>query len=150
MLTVAQGGKSRSEAVSGDGVIYNIEPLKAGSFSFGDKTYKIVPEGGVRMIYTPSVWNVRDLGGWACTGGHIKYGKIFRGGHFGNITAADKTTLVDWLGIETDIDLRNNSETGSIQLHRHLATELNTSTSHWITTPVPSTPAMHPHVQWRF
>jgi len=113
-LTVAQGGKTRSEAVSGTGVIYNIEPLKAGTFAFGGKTYKIVPEGGVRMIYTPSVWNVRDLGGWACTGGRVKYGKIFRGGHFGNITDADKATIVDWLGIAADIDLRNNSETGSI------------------------------------
>ena len=113
-LTVAQGGKTRSDAVSGAGVIYNIEPLKAGTFSFSGKTYKIVPEGGVRMIYTPSVWNVRDLGGWACTGGRVKYGKIFRGGHFGNITDADKSTLVNWLGIATDIDLRNNSETGGI------------------------------------
>ena len=113
-LTVAQGDKTRSDVVSGDGVIYNIEPLKAGTFSFGGKTYKIVAEGGVRMIYTPSVWNVRDLGGWECTGGRVKYGKIFRGGHFGSITDADKSTLVDWLGIKTDIDLRNNSETGSI------------------------------------
>lgn len=113
-LTVAQGDKTRSDVVSGDGVIYNIEPLKAGTFSFGGKTYKIVAEGGVRMIYTPSVWNVRDLGGWPCTGGRVKYGKIFRGGHFGSITDADKSTLVDWLGIATDIDLRNNSETGSI------------------------------------
>ena len=113
-LTVAQGDKTRSNVVSGDGVIYNIEPLKAGTFSFGGKTYKIVAEGGVRMIYTPSVWNVRDLGGWPCTGGRVKYGKIFRGGHFGSITDADKSTLVDWLGIKTDIDLRNNSETGSI------------------------------------
>lgn len=113
-LTVAQGGKTRSDAVSGAGVIYNMEPLKAGTFAFGGKTYKIVPEGGVRMIYTPSVWNVRDLGGWACTGGRVKYGKIFRGGHFGNITAADKATIVDWLGVATDIDLRNNSETGNI------------------------------------
>lgn len=111
-LTVAQGGKTRSDAVSGAGVIYNMEPLKAGTFSFGGKTYKIVPEGGVRMIYTPSVWNVRDLGGWACTGGRVKYGKIFRGGHFGSITDADKATIVDWLGVATDIDLRNNSETG--------------------------------------
>ena len=111
-LTVAQGGKTRSESVSGAGVIYNLEPLKAGTFAFGGKTYKIVPEGGVRMIHTPSVWNVRDLGGWACTGGRVKYGKIFRGGHFGNVTAADKATIVDWLGIKTDIDLRNNSETG--------------------------------------
>ena len=113
-LTVAQGGKTRSDAVSGAGVIYNVEPLKAGTFSFGGKTYKIVPEGGVRMIYTPSVWNVRDLGGWPCTGGRVKYGKIFRGGHFGSITDADKSTIVDWLGVATDIDLRNNSETGSI------------------------------------
>lgn len=113
-LTVAQGGKTRSDAVSGAGVIYNIEPLKAGTFSFGGKTYKIVPEGGVRMIYAPSVWNVRDLGGWACTGGRVKYGKIFRGGHFGNISAVDKVMIVDWLGVATDIDLRNNGETGSI------------------------------------
>lgn len=113
-LTVAQGSKTRTDVVSGAGVIYNMEPLKAGTFAFGGKTYKIVPEGGVRMIYTPSVWNVRDLGGWACTGGRVKYGKIFRGGHFGNITDADKSTLVNWLGVATDIDLRNNSETDSI------------------------------------
>lgn len=113
-LTVTQGNKTRSDVVSGADVIYNMEPLKAGAFAFSGKTYKIVPEGGVRMIYTPSVWNVRDLGGWACTGGRVKYGKIFRGGHFGNITDADKSTLVNWLGVATDIDLRNNSETGSI------------------------------------
>ena len=111
-LTVAQGGKTRSDVISGAGVIYNMEPLKAGTFAFGGKTYKIVPEGGVRMIYTPSVWNVRDLGGWACTGGRVKYGKIFRGGHFGSITAADKATITDWLGVKADIDLRNNTETG--------------------------------------
>lgn len=113
-LTVAQGGKTRSDAVSGAGVIYNMEPLKAGTFAFGGKTYKIVPEGGVRMIYTPSVWNVRDLGGWACTGGRVKYGKLFRGGNFDSISAADKATIVDWLGVATDIDLRNNGETGGI------------------------------------
>ena len=113
-LTVAQGDKTRSEAVSGAGVIYNMEPLKAGTFAFGGKTYKIVAEGGVRMIYTPSVWNVRDLGGWECTGGRVKYGKIFRGGHFGSITDADKSTIVNWLGVKTDIDLRNNGETGGI------------------------------------
>ena len=113
-LTVAQGDKTRTDVVSGAGVIYNMEPMKAGTFAFSGKTYKIVPEGGVRMIYTPSVWNARDLGGWACTGGRVKYGKIFRGGHFGSITDADKATIVNWLGVATDIDLRNNSETGGI------------------------------------
>ena len=113
-LTVTQGGKTRSDVVSGAGTIYNMEPLKAGTFAFSGKTYKIVPEGGVRMVYTPSVWNVRDLGGWSCVGGRVKYGKIFRGGHFGSITDADKATIVDWLGVATDIDLRNNSETSGI------------------------------------
>lgn len=113
-IAVAQGNKSRNDALSGAGVIYNMEPLKAGTISFGGKIYKVVPEGGVRMIYTPSVWNVRDLGGWACTGGRVKYGKIFRGGNFGSISAADKATIVDWLGVAMDIDLRNNSETGGI------------------------------------
>lgn len=113
-IVVAQGNKNRNDALSGESVIYNLEPLKAGTVSFGGKTYKIVPEGGVRMIYTPSVWNVRDLGGWACTGGRVKYGKIFRGGNFGSISAADKATIVDWLGVATDIDLRNNGETGGI------------------------------------
>lgn len=113
-IAVAQGNKSRNDALSGSGVIYNMEPLKAGTISFGGKIYKVVPEGGVRMIYTPSVWNVRDLGGWACTGGRVKYGKIFRGGHFDSITNADKATIVDWLGVATDIDLRNNSETSGI------------------------------------
>lgn len=113
-ITVTQGGKTRSNVISGVGLIYNVEPLKAGTFAFSGKTYKIVPEGGVRMIYTPSIWNVRDLGGWACTGGRVKYGKIFRGGHFGDITTADKATIVNWLGITTDIDLRNNTETSGI------------------------------------
>lgn len=113
-ITITQDPKSRSETISGENFIYNLEPLKAGAFSFNNKTYKIVPEGGVRMIYAPSVWNVRDLGGWACDGGRVKYGKIFRGGHFDSITDTDKATIVDWLGIATDIDLRNNSETSNI------------------------------------
>lgn len=114
VLTITQGEKSRSEVASGTAIIYNIEPMKAGAFAFSGKTYKVVPEGGVRMIYAPSVWNVRDLGGWACTGGHVKYGKIFRGGNFGSITTVDSSTFVDWLGIKVDIDLRNNTETGGI------------------------------------
>lgn len=42
-LTVAQGGKTRSDAVSGAGVIYNMEPLKAGTFAFGGKPTKLCP-----------------------------------------------------------------------------------------------------------
>lgn len=125
-ITVTCDGKTREEAASGEHFIYNIEPLKNATLSFGGKVYKVVAEGGVRMIYTPSVYNVRDLGGWACTGGRVKYGKIFRGGHFGNITTVDKTTIVNWLGIKTDIDLRNNTETAGIT-----ASPLGTSVSYF-------------------
>lgn len=113
-LTVAQGNLSRTESASGAHTIYNVEPLKNATFTLAGKTYKIIAEGGVRMIYTPSVWNVRDLGGWSCDGGRVKYGKIFRGGNFGSITDTDKATLVSWCGIKTEIDLRNNSEAGGI------------------------------------
>lgn len=111
-LTITQGSKTRTDSVSGTGIIYNVEPLKSGSFTLSGRTYKIMPEDGARMIYAPSVWNFRDLGGWACDGGRIKYGKIFRGGNFDSISASDKSTVVDWLGVAVDIDLRNNSETG--------------------------------------
>ena len=32
--------------------------------------------GQVRMIYTDSLHNFRDLGGWSCNGGAVRYGKI--------------------------------------------------------------------------
>ena len=111
-LTITQGSKTRTDTVSGTGIIYNVEPLKSGSFALSGRTYKIMAEDGARMIYAPSVWNFRDLGGWACDGGRIKYGKVFRGGNFDSISDADKSTVVNWLGVAVDIDLRNNSETG--------------------------------------
>lgn len=111
-LTITQGNKTRTDSVSGGGIIYNVEPLKGGSFALSGRTYKIMPEGGARMIYAPSVWNFRDLGGWACDGGRVKYGKVFRGGNFDSISDTDKSTVVNWLGVAVDIDLRNNSETG--------------------------------------
>lgn len=118
VLIIAQGGKTRQETASGEHTIYNVQPLANATFAIGGKIYKIVPEGGVRMIYAPSVYNVRDLGGWACDGGKVKYGKLFRGSEFtgdnsNDITDADKATLRDWCGIKVDLDLRNNSESGS-------------------------------------
>lgn len=44
-LTVAQGGKTRSDAVSGAGVIYNMEPLKAGTFAFINKNLQDCARG---------------------------------------------------------------------------------------------------------
>lgn len=73
--------------------------------------------GQVRMIRTDIVNNVRDLGGWPCLGGgHLAYGKIFRGAKLNDYKAEvgsavgpdDIYTLVDVCGIDADLDLRNN------------------------------------------
>jgi len=66
----------------------------------------IKPTGQVRMIKTTAN-NVRDLGGWACDGGVIKYGKIFRGGF---LSESDSAVLVDQCNIRHDLDLRGKAE----------------------------------------
>ena len=51
--------------------------------------------------------NCRDLGGWPCDGGTIKYGMLFRGGEPNPI---DRVLMVDRLGIKTEIQLLPVSE----------------------------------------
>ncbi len=113
-VTVTQGSKQRSFNLSGDVAIYNIEPKTQATVTLRDTTYKVISEDGVRMIYVPSIWNMRDLGGWECKTGSIKYGKFFRGGQLESITEEDKSTLCDWLGINLVVDFRNNTETGGV------------------------------------
>lgn len=70
----------------------------------------IKPTGQVRMINTTAS-NVRDLGGWVCDGGKIKYGKLFRGGL---LAESDAEVLVKQLRIKHDIDLRSETDNGGI------------------------------------
>lgn len=70
----------------------------------------IRPTGQVRMIKTTAN-NVRDLGGWPCDGGTVKYGKMFRGGL---LSAEDRTVLVDQLKIRHDLDLRGKGDNGGL------------------------------------
>ena len=51
--------------------------------------------------------NCRDLGGWACDGGTIKYGMLFRGGE---PNPTDRVLMVDRLGIMTEVQLLPVSE----------------------------------------
>jgi len=88
--------------------------------------------GQVRMIngscgetdsYGGRPFNIRDLGGWSCDGGKIKYGKIFRGGELKggifesgtyvpkiNVTNSQIKFFKDELGIRDEIDLRSDDE----------------------------------------
>lgn len=92
---------------TGDGQIINCKPgevthwwLTANDSVKQSGTVK--PTGQVRMIKTTAK-NVRDLGGWACDGGTVKYGKLFRGGL---LSEDDRDVLVGQLGIKHELDLR--------------------------------------------
>lgn len=51
--------------------------------------------------------NTRDLGGWACDGGKVKYGMLVRGGEPNEV---DKGLMVNQVGIRTELQLLPKSE----------------------------------------
>lgn len=115
-LTVVDGytGRTVSKAVgAGDVTIYNCTPGASSKFVLTNADGSIVqngvikPTGACRMIHMTNVDNIRDLGGWACDGGVVKYGKLFRGGEmYGFLTDDGKQQALDMLGIMKEIDLR--------------------------------------------
>ena len=97
--------------------VYNLTPNIVSTFFVIDSNNKIIqqgtikPTGTCRMIYMTNVYNVRDIGGWPCDGGTIKYGKLFRGGDvYGLLTEDGTIQALDMLGIEKEIDLRFDSD----------------------------------------
>lgn len=86
---------------------YNDVPNVLTPFASGGKAGTLKPLDTLRWVRTressAEAWNVRDLGGWACDGGAVKYGLLIRGGR---ISAADRAVLVGQCGIQHEIDLR--------------------------------------------
>ena len=118
-LTIVDGytGNSVSQPVSAGAItIYNCTPGSISTFVLlvGGKVIQqgvIKPTGACRMIHLPNVDNVRDLGGWDCDGGMVKYGLLFRGGEmYGYLTDDGRQQAIDMLGILKEIDLRFASE----------------------------------------
>ena len=88
-----------------DGVTYYNEiPNKETPFSSENKAGTVKPLDALRWLNTTTP-NVRDLGGWACDGGKVKYGMLFRGGE---PNATDKNLMVDKVGIKYELNLRGN------------------------------------------
>lgn len=85
---------------------YNEVPNVLTPWAAGGKAGTLKPLDFLRYIQT-NTWNVRDLGGWACDGGTVKYGLLFRGGE---PSSADYNVLVKELGIKYDLNLRGSSE----------------------------------------
>lgn len=128
----ALGGVLRKDVRSGTETLYNLAPSAQGADYVVQRSGivsvsgHLTPTGALRMIRVGttlaagSPFNIRDLGGWACDGGTIRYGLLFRGGELSGknygvkLTDADKDVLCTQLGIRAEIDLRSASEISGV------------------------------------
>lgn len=97
----------------GSETYYNEIPNVKTPFANSSKAGTLKPLDALRWIRTSAratAWNVRDLGGWSCDGGTVKYGLLIRGG---KLSAADRAVLVGEMGIQHDLDLRGREGGGS-------------------------------------
>lgn len=118
-ISDANNGTTNEEVTEGTKTIYNIVPLTGGSYVNIDESGNAVkagtlkPTGSLRMLYVDGIRNVRDLGGWTCDGGTVKYGKIIRGTTMNGtytITENGKNVLRNLIKIDHEIDFRGLDE----------------------------------------
>ena len=111
---------------------YNEVPNVLTPFAGGGAAGTLKPLNALRWIRTrdnsAEAWNVRDLGGWSCDGGTVKYGLLIRGGR---ISAADRAVLVEQLGVQHEIDLRGKE--GRPSYDGDVATESPLGSDVWFT-----------------
>lgn len=111
---------------------YNEVPNVLTPFAGTDAAGTLKPLDALRWIRTRNnsaeAWNVRDLGGWACDGGTVKYGLLIRGGR---IAAADRAVLVGEFGVQHEIDLRGKE--GRDPSDGDVATESPLGSDVWFT-----------------
>lgn len=93
-------------ATIGEKTFYNAKPKVETPFAAGSHAGTVKPLDTLRWIRT-NTWNVRDLGGWKCDGGTVKYGLLFRGGE---VSVNDRDVLVGELGVQHDLNLRGTDE----------------------------------------
>ena len=82
-------------------------------YNLDGNQFKVV--GSVRQIQFTAdkpVPNCRDLGGYKCEGGHVKYGKVIRSAYLpSGLTKTSETTKIlrEEVGVTCEIDLRGSS-----------------------------------------
>lgn len=121
--TVSKTGRSYS-VESDYFTIKNLIPGRLYRYIFSGKNNNLIKageccaNGKLRMIDAGgSTFNIRDLGGWSCDGGTLKYGMVYRGcelnGSIYKISLSESQRLLftGGLGIRDEIDLRSDYET---------------------------------------
>lgn len=91
----------------GDKTFYNEIPGVETLFQADGVCGTVKPLDHVRYLNTPNALNARDLGGWVCDGGTVKYGMLYRGGY---LSPVDRDVLVDECGVRHDLDLRGATD----------------------------------------
>ena len=100
---------------AGNNTLYNDIPNERTPFTVSDSNGEVLNAGTLkptfflRQIKATTV-NMRDLGGWSCDGGTIKYGKLFRGG---NPNENDLDIFLNQLHSLYELDLRGAAESAS-------------------------------------
>ena len=99
--------------------IYNLIPDVNYYYTVLDSNEAVItsgcvkPIGPLRMINGVAD-NVRDLGGWKVEGGHVAYGKIYRGAKLSSrMSDSSKEIFLHALGIGVDMDLRGIKDSES-------------------------------------
>ena len=96
--------------------IYNLIPGVNYYYTVYGSDGKVLKTGCVKPV-GPLRWingiaeNVRDLGGWKADGGHIAYGKLYRGARLSSrMPQSGRDIFSKYLGISVDLDLRGIKE----------------------------------------
>lgn len=110
-VIIKPGGDSRPDIK-----IWNLIPGR----EYTCEGLTFTPTGRVRMLFLPSLRNVRDLGGWKSktySGKRTVYGRLYRGGEMNTwrkLSSADSLEMRQNLGIDCDLDMRTASEASDI------------------------------------
>ena len=96
--------------------VYGTHTVRSEKFTF-------TTEKTPRTVDIEGVSNARDIGGYITLDGkQIKQGMIYRSAKLDDITELGKYTLVNILGVKTDLDLRGDKATAPVSGLNHIAT----------------------------
>lgn len=115
---VQSNTKPVAETVTGDGHRNEVPNVET-PFANATKAGTLEPLDQVRWINSVTS-NFRDLGGWDCDGGTVKYGILYRSAE---LNAADADLVRNTLGIKTELDLTADGTHGAISGLRYVGAD---------------------------